>query len=334
MLKLLSELCAISAASGNEAPIREKIISEIDGHCDWHIDALGNIIVFKKGKKTPKNKIMLDAHTDEVGVIATYVTDEGFINFLTVGGISTEVLLSRRVVFQNGTLGVIGQKPIHMISKDEGKKTPPIDSLYIDIGCDSKEEVLKHISLGDTAVFDAPITVSGDFVTAKAIDDRAGCAIIIKMIQGEPEYDFYASFSVQEEVGLRGAATAAFAIEPDFAICLEATTAGDIMGVEGAKKVCTLGEGPAVSFMDGTTLYDRELFTRALNCGVKSQVKTAATGGNDSGSIHKSRGGVRTITISVPCRYIHSASCSANIKDVEGAYALAEKMLSIIGGEL
>ncbi len=334
MINLLSKLCTLNGASGSEAPVRNEIIREIDGHCEWKIDALGNIIAFKKGKKTPKKKILLDAHTDEVGVIATYITNDGLINFSTVGGINTECLLSRRVVFQNGTLGVIGQKPIHLLSKDEGKKLPELSSLYIDIGCDSKEEAEKYVCPGDTAVFDAPFNETDGFITAKAIDDRAGCAIIINLIKGEPEYDFYASFSVQEEVGLRGAATAAFGVAPDFAICLEATTASDIAGVEGAAKVCSVGMGPAISFMDNSTLYDRELFAAAKNCGVKCQVKTAVAGANNAGSIHKSREGVRAITISVPCRYIHSASCCAHIDDINGALQLAEKMISVIEGEL
>ncbi len=334
MIKLLSDLCTLNGASGSETPVRNKIISEIDGFCDWHVDALGNIIVFKKGKKTPKNKIMLDAHTDEVGVIATYITDDGFINFSTVGGINTECLLSKRVVFQNGTLGVIGQKPIHLISKDEGKKLPELSSLYIDIGCDSKTEAEKHVTPGDTAVFDSPFFEKDGFITSKAIDDRAGCAVLIKLIKSESEYDFYASFSVQEEVGLRGAATAAFGIDPQFAICLEATTASDIAGVDGAARVCLLGDGPVISFMDRSTLYDRELFTLAKNSGVKCQVKTAVAGGNDAGAIHKARAGIRTLAISVPCRYIHSSSCCAHIDDINGALNLAEKMISVIGGEL
>lgn len=333
VLKLLRELCALSGASGNESPIREKIISEIDGFCDWHVDPLGNIIVFKKGKNRTQNKIMLDAHMDEVGIIATYINDDGLINFSTVGGINTECLLSKRVVFQNGTLGVIGQKPIHLLSKDERKKLPDVNNLYIDIGCDTKEEAQRLISLGDTAVFSAPFCENGGIITAKALDDRAGCAILVKLIKGEPMYDFYASFSVQEEVGLRGATTAAYGIDPQFAICLEATTASDISGVSGAKKICVLGDGPVISFMDNGTLYDRELFFAAQNAGIKHQIKTAVAGGNDSGAIHKSRAGVRTVTISVPCRYIHSSSGMANLRDIENALALADKMLCFIGGK-
>lgn len=336
MTELLKRLCNADGVSGNENAVRDVIISEIDGHCEWRVDPLGNIIAEKKGKKRPLKKIMLDAHTDEVGVIATYINDDGFISFSAVGpdSIRVESLLSKRVRFLNGTIGIIGQKPIHLLSKEESKKLPSRDSLYIDIGCDSKEEAEKFVMPGDVATFDAPFTDNDGFITAKAIDDRAGCAVIIKLLQGEPEYDITATFTVQEEVGLRGAATAAYTVDPDFCICVEATTASDIAGVEGGARVCLLGEGPTISFMDNTTLYDRELFERALSSGVKCQVKSAVAGGNNSGSIHKARGGIRTITISVPCRYIHSSSCSAKLSDIEGAYALASRMIEIIGGEL
>ena len=335
MTELLKKLCEADGVSGNEKAVRDVIIEEIDGHCEWHIDPLGNIIAEKKGKKRPSKKIMLDAHTDEVGVIATYINDDGFISFSAVSpdSIRVESLLSKRVRFGNGTIGIIGQKPIHLLSKEESKKLPSRDSLYIDIGCDSKEEAEKLVLPGDVAAFDAPFTDNGGFITAKAIDDRAGCAIIIKLLQGEPAYDITATFTVQEELGLRGAATAAFSVNPDFCICLEATTASDIAGVEGGKRVCLLGEGPTISFMDNSTLYDRDLFKAALDSGVKCQVKTAVAGGNNSGSIHKSRGGVRTITISVPCRYIHSSSCCSKIEDINGAYSLAARMIEIIGGQ-
>ena len=162
-------------------------------------------------------------------------------------------------------------------------------------------------------------------------DDRAGCAMLIRLIKGEPEYDFYATFTVQEEVGTRGAATAAFSVKPDFSICLESTTASDIMDVQGENRVCVLGDGPVLSFMDRGAVYDRELYSVAGSLGVKWQPKTAVAGGNNSSAIQRSGEGVRTLAISVPCRYIHSPSCTASASDMEAAYELLCRMLSRLG---
>lgn len=332
MFDLLKDLCNSGGTSGREGAVRERIIKEIDGFCDWRIDPLGNIIAFKKGKKTPKHKIMLDAHMDEVGFIATYINGQGLISFLPVGGIGTECILSSRVVFENGTVGVIGNKPVHLLSSDARKKLPEADSLYIDIGAKDKSEAEKFVSLGDTAVFAPDYTENEDIITSKAIDDRAGCAVLIELLKQDSEYDFYATFTTQEEVGTRGAATAAYSVAPDYCLCLETTTASDIEGVEGSARVCLVGGGPVVSFMDRGTLYDRSLFDLATSLGIKHQVKTAVAGGNNSAAIHKSREGVKTLAISAPCRYLHSASCLAAKEDIKGVLALAKAMISAIGG--
>ncbi len=334
MTELIKKLSLCHGVSGDEGQVRDAIIEQIRDHCKYRIDALGNIIAFKQGKNRPARKIMIDAHTDEVGLIATYITDDGLVKFSAVGGINTECLLSQRVRFGNGAVGVIGCVPIHMTSAEERKKLPKVDSLYIDIGCDNKQSAEAIVRPGDTAVFDVPFYEQDGFLTARAIDDRAGCAILIKLLQSEPLYDFYATFTVQEEVGTRGAQTAAFAVDPDLCICLEATTASDIAGIDAANSVCILGEGPAVSFMDKGTLYDRELFNLAMSCGIKCQPKTAVAGGNNAGAIHKSRSGVRTLAVSVPCRYIHSSSCCAKIEDINATYSLVQTMLGRLGGEI
>ncbi len=333
MLDLIKKLCEADGVSGNEDGVRAVIIEEIRDFCEYRIDGMGNIIAFKKGKNRPKQKIMIDAHTDEVGVIATYITNDGLIKFSTVGGINTECLLSQRVRFGE-TKGVIGCKPVHLTSADERKKLPSVDKLYIDIGCDTKADAERFVSVGDTAVFDVPFYTDGKNITARAIDDRAGCAILIKLIQSEQEYDFYATFTVQEEVGTRGAACAAYSVAPDCAICLEATTASDIPDVQNEKRVCLVGNGPVISFMDRGTLYDRELFTKAINSGIPCQVKTAVAGGNNSSAVQRSRGGVKTLAISVPCRYIHSPSCHAALSDIEDAARLCEYMLCRQGESL
>ncbi len=333
MLKTLEKLCLLDSASGDEGSVRNAIIEEIKDFCEYRVDNLGNIIAFKKGKNTIGRKILLDAHMDEVGLIITSITADGFLKFSTVGGIDPAVMISRRVKINGNINGVIGLKPVHLCHGDEGKKLPKADNLYIDIGAKDKEEALSLISLGDTAVICGEFVKSGEKVLSKALDDRIGCAILISLLKEESEYDFYASFSVQEEVGLRGAKVATFAVDPDFAIILEGTTAADIADVSEEKQVCNLGLGAAVSFMDRSTLYDRGLYNLAISSGIPCQSKRFVSGGNNAGAVHLSREGVRTAAISVPCRYIHSASSVADIKDIDSAYKLAKHLILKIAKE-
>lgn len=331
MLDTLKTLCELSGASGREAEVREYIISRIKDHAEISVDPMGNIIAFVKGKKRAEKRVMADAHMDEVGIMVTAVLDSGMLRFETVGGIDVSVLLARRVVFENGTVGVISMKSVHMLSADEKGKYPKSDSLYIDIGAKSKSEALELIGLGAAAVFDVGFENSDGMILSKALDDRAGCAALIDIIVNQPEYDFYATFSVQEEIGLRGARTAAFTVDPDYAIVLEATTAADLADVGEDKKVCSVGGGAAVSFMDSSTLYDKKLFDTAMRLAeelrIPHQVKSAVSGGNNAGAIHLSRGGVKTVTISVPCRYIHSPSSAAAYADIVAVRDLAKAMI-------
>lgn len=329
MTKLLEKLCSLDGTSGDEYKVRDFIISQIDGFCDWKTDNLGNIIAFKKGKTTPPKKLMIDAHMDEVGLIITNITSDGYLKFITVGGIETSSLMFRKVKIGD-IIGVISGKPIHLLGKDEGKKLPSVDNLYIDIGVGSKDEALKYVTYGDRAVICGEFLEIGDKILSKAIDDRIGCAVLIDLIRSDSEYDFYGSFSVQEEIGLRGAKTAAFGINPQYAIVLEGTTAADIAGVPKDKTVCESGKGVAVSFMDGATVYDRKLFEAALQSGIPCQAKRAVSGGNNSGAIHLSREGVRTVALSVPCRYIHSESSVADKNDMQNLKKLAEYMTEYI----
>ena len=335
MTELLKQLCLLDGTSGDEACIRQFVISQIKDYCDYKIDNLGNIIAFKKGKNSSAKKVLIDAHLDEVGLIITHIEDNGFLRFSTVGGIDTAALMFRRVLINGNTLGVIGSKPIHLCDGDECKKLPSADSLYIDLGVCSKEEAEKLLSVGDCAVMCSDYTVVGDKVLSKALDDRVGCAILIDLLKQDAEYDFYASFSVQEEVGLRGAKVAAFTVEPDAAIVIDGTTAADVAGVAPSKQVCRQGEGAVVSFMDGATSYDREYYNAALSSGIKAQSKCAVAGGNNAGAIHLSRGGVRTVALSVPCRYIHTSGSTCNVSDVIAVRDLTKYMINkIAGGEL
>lgn len=321
MTDLICRLCSVPAVSGNEQGLAQQIADMIKPHCESvHIDSLGNVIAFKRGAKPAVKKVLIDAHMDEVGLIVTGINHDGSLNFATVGGINCEVLLARRVRV-NGHAGVIQSKPIHLLSADERKKMPKKESLTIDIGARDKESAERAVSLGDTVCFESDFVRFGNRrIKARAIDDRAGCAILIDMIIGEIPYDMYFSFTVQEEIGLRGAHTAAFAVEPDYAIAVESTTAVDIAGVDEAKQVCNLGGGAVVSFMDGSTMYNKQLYdaVRSLadSRGIKWQPKRGNFGGNNAGAIHQSRGGVMTMSVSVPCRYLHSAACVIDEDDV------------------
>lgn len=332
MLKKIKDLCQIPAVSGGEEKVRAYLIKKIEGKANHEVDALGNLIVYKKGKKAAKNKVMLAAHMDEIGLIINLINDEGFLKFIKVGGIDTAVLLGRSVeIGDKAVKGFIGVKPIHLLKEEEKHTFPEDGELYIDIGAKSREDALKHVSLGDLAVLESQPTEFGtSLLKARALDDRAGCALLLHMIEQESQYDLTFAFTVQEEVGLRGAKTAAWALEPDYALVVEATTAADIAGVEAEKEVCSLGKGAVVSFMDRATVYDREMYKKAFELaekhGIKIQPKAAVAGGNDAGAIHSAGGGAKTLAISLPCRYLHSASSTIDKNDLEEVYKLIVKL--------
>lgn len=335
MIDNLEELCRLNGASGDEEKVRGYIKSHITAD-EVFTDNLGNLMVFKKGRKTPKNKIMFAAHMDEVGFMITDISEDGFLSFGAVGWTNSAVVIGRAMRIESGNgeiFGVVGTKAIHQQSKDECSKMPSIDEMYLDIGSCNARAAEKFVTRGSYAYFDADFFCFGNgFIKGKAIDDRAGCLIMMDMINGDPEYDAWYAFTVQEEIGTRGAKAAAFTIAPDIAIVFETTTACDIAGVSGGKKVCELGKGAVVSYMDRSTIYDRGLYSLAFDTAksndIAVQTKTLIAGGNDSGSIHISRGGVRTCAISVPCRYLHSPSCVIKESDYYAVKALAEKMLS------
>ena len=332
MLEMIKELCTLSGISGRESAVRDYIIDKIKDYAEYSVDPLGNLLVFKKGRSPAKNKVMLDAHMDEVGFIITAITSEGYLRFAKVGGIDTRVIIGRPVkVGDKAVSGVVGIKPVHLVEKSAEADIPKADDLYIDIGAKSKEEAESLVCLGDAAWFAGDFVEFGNgFIKSKALDDRVGCAILIEMIKSELEYDAWFSFSVQEEIGTRGAQTAAFTLAPDYAIVVETTTAADISGVKDDKRVCICGKGGTVSFMDRSTLYSRELFDKAFEIaeknGIACQPKTLVAGGNDAGAIHKSRGGVKVLTVSVPCRYLHSPSCVIKYGDVEESLKLIKAM--------
>lgn len=321
MLELIQKMSLLNGTSGRENEVRDFIINEISDYADSiEIDPLGNLTVFKKGAQTPKNKVMLDAHTDEVGMMITYINSDGTLDFECVGGIDKRVMLGRAVtVGEKKINGVIGVKPVHHVPSGERLTIP--EKMYIDIGADTKEEAENAVRLGDCAYFNSEFVSFGDgFIKGKALDDRAGCAILIDMIKSDLPYDMYFNFAAGEEVGFGAAGTAAYRVKPDYSIVVETTTAADLADVPDSKKVCRLGSGAVISFMDRRTIYPKELFDKAFELAekhsLKAQVKSAVAGGNNAGVIHKTAGGIKTLTVSLPCRYLHSPSCVLKEEDI------------------
>ena len=335
-ISLLKKLCLANGTSSDEKSVRDIILNEIKDYIDdYGIDNLNNLIVYKKGKKHPKLKVMVSAHMDEVGFIITSVTDDGLLKFSTVGGINPSVICAKHVnVGEKMIPGVIGIKPIHMLKADEKNKTVPLDDMYIDIGAKDKDDALNFVNLGDFAYFKSIFDVSDDIIRTKAIDDRAGCLVLINMIKSELEYDTVFSFVTQEEIGLRGAKVASYSINPDIAIVIEATTASDLANTPDYEKVCSINKGAVISFMDKRTIYEKELYKMAINSAkytnVSVQEKKAVAGGNDAGAIQTARSGVRTLAISIPTRYLHSATAMISKNDLYAVEKTAMYMLENI----
>ncbi|MDR0943912.1 MAG: M42 family metallopeptidase [Ruminococcus sp.] len=329
-IKLLETLCNLNGGSGDEGKIREFIYEKIKKNADEiRVDNLGNLIAFKKGTGNNRVRLTLTAHMDEVSFIVTSYRDDGTVRFAPVGGINADSVLGRRVI-SNGLTGVIGSKAIHNMTEKEQQKAADFDDFSIDFGFADKAECQEKISLGDRVYFEENFILFGnEMVASKAIDDRFGCAILISLIEKNFPCDVTFAFLTQEEVGCRGAK--ALDIDVDIAIVIETTTAADFDGVLDDKKCTRINEGAVVTFMDHGTIYDKNLYelTRkiATENGIKTQTKTLIAGGNDASALYIKNGGIKTIAISIPCRYLHTANCVASLSDMEMVEKLAEKMI-------
>lgn len=339
MLQLLEELCALDGPSGCEDRVRDYIREKGVSFADEVLeDPVGNLMLLRRGREHREKPVMLCAHMDEVGVIVKRITDEGMVKFGFVGGVDPRVVIGRRIRFTNGVKGVVGIKAVHLTTPSERETMPKTKDLYIDIGASGKSQAEKRLSPGDYGTFDAESRRFGDgLFKAKAIDDRIGCAVLLTLLREEPPVDTWFCFTVQEEVGLRGAATAGFRIDPDICLVVEGTTAADLAEAPGQKQVCRLRGGAVLPFMDNRTIYDRELFEllRGLadEKGIRWQTKHRIAGGTDAGRIHKLRTGVRTVGVAAPVRYIHSPVSVAAIEDMEGVLAISRAFLEALGGQ-
>ena len=331
----LKTLTEINAPAGHEQPIRRALLEELKakGH-NPYIDRMGNVIVVKEGTgAAPRKRVMVAAHMDEVGLIVTGHTDGGFLKVNQAGGIDPRVLISKRVLVGDDNIpGVIGAVAIHLQSAADRARVMGYRDIAVDIGAMDKKEAERKAPIGTYISFDTPYVEYGEgFACGKAFDDRVGCYTILRLLEEELPCDLIAVFTSEEEVGCRGAAGAAFSQEPDIGVVLEGTTCNDLGDVPEVAQVCKAGEGVAVSFMDGSSIANRELFKKTLELGQKEgiacQVKGSVSGGNDAGNIQRAREGVPVVVLSVPCRYIHSPSTVVKLSDVEAQFELCKALL-------
>lgn len=332
MMTCMQELCSLPGISGREQPVRDYILKKLNESPvpkTVTVDPLGNVIVALTGRQRATKKVAFAAHMDEVGLMITGATAEGFLRFAAVGGIADTVLYGRRVLVGD-RVGIIGGKAVHQCSAEEKKKCPGAETLYIDIGADSKEEALAAAGPGDSVIFAGEPVMLGDKLKARAIDDRGGCALLLQLAKEQPAYDITLIFTVQEEVGLRGAKTAGFAVQPDYAVIVDATTAADTAGVPAEKEVCRQLKGGVLSFMDRATVYDTALFdwilAEAAAADIPVQCKELVAGGNDAGAFQSAGAGVRVAALSLPCRYIHSPSPVVAREDAEALLRLLKRV--------
>jgi endoglucanase len=329
-LEKLSNACGVT---GREEEVRNLMIKLMKPYVDEIVvDKLENVIAIKKGKKSSP-KVMLAAHMDEVGLMVKTVTKEGFLQFTKMGGIDDRILLAQKVIIhtQKGSLqGIIGSKPPHIQKEEERKKIVAFDELFIDIGAESREDANAiGVKIGDPISFDAKYAKIGkDVVIGKAFDDRVGCAIMVETLKqmGKTDCTICAVGTVQEEVGLRGAATAAFGVDPDIAIALDVTIAGDVPGVREFDTCVKMGKGPTLTVADAGLITHPKVLRLLLDAAEENkipyQLETGLMGSTDAARISLTRQGVPSGTVSVATRYIHSPFGMLSLKDAENSAKL------------
>lgn len=333
--EILFKLLNSRGVSGDESEIRAAITEIVRPLCDdITVDTMGNLFAHKKGSGKSNVRAMVCAHMDEVGLIVSWFRDDGLLEYDTVGGIDPRVLVSKRVkIGKSNVPGVIGAKAIHLQSEAEYHSVLGHDRLHIDIGASSAEEAKKLVKLGDYVVFDTePELFGDDCVCSKALDDRVGCLALISALEGTYDCDFTAVFTVQEEVGTRGAAIAASRVKPDVCVVLEGTTSNDLGDVPEHLRVCEPGKGVAVSFMDRSSIASVDVYKTMLRLGdeqnIPHQIKSFVAGGNDAGAVQRRECAVATCVLSVPCRNIHSPVSVASLNDMQAQADLVKAYLT------
>lgn len=336
-IPLLKEICETAGAPGFENRIREIVLREVDSLVDRvTVDNLGNVTAFKKGKQS--KKVMIAAHMDEIGFIVTHIDDKGFLRFHTLGGFDPKTLTAQRVIVhgKKDLVGVMGSKPIHIMTADEKNKVPQIHDYFIDLGM-NKKEVEKFISVGNPITRQRELIEMGNCVNCKSIDNRVSVFILIETLRKlkSVPYDVYAVFTVQEEVGIRGAGVAAHQIEPDFGFGLDTTIAYDVPGAQPHEKVTSLGGGAGIKIMDSSTICDVRMVEFMKKTATKSKIKwqpeILQAGGTDTAGIQRmGKTGAISGAISIPTRHIHQVIEMADKNDITNCIRLLEVCLKEI----
>ncbi len=333
-VKLLKEICEVAGAPGHEQRVREIVLREVKKISDTvSIDNMGNVTAFKKGKKN--KKVMIAAHMDEIGFIVTHIDDNGFLRFIPLGGFDPKTLTAQRVIVhgKKDVIGVMGSKPIHVMTAAEREKVVPIGDYFIDLGL-SKKEVEKIVSVGDTVTRQRELIEMGNCVNCKSIDNRVSVFILIETLRELKNcpYDVYAVFTVQEEVGIRGASASALQIQPDFGFGLDTTIAFDVPGAKPHEMVTKLGEGVAIKIMDSSAICDYRMVKymkqTASKHKIKHQMEILPAGGTDTAGIQRmTPGGSISGAVSIPTRHIHQVIEMADKSDIRASIDLLKNCI-------
>ena len=328
--KLLAKLCEIAGAPGHENRVRKIVLEEIKLHVDdISVDNMGNVVAVKKGKES--KRVMIGAHMDEIGFIVTHIDDKGFVYFHTLGGFDPKTLTAQRVIIhgKKDVLGVMGSKPIHLMNAADRQKVPTTKDYFIDTGLD-KKSLEKIVGVGDTITRERKMIEMGDCLNCKSLDNRVSVFILIevlKQIKKTPPYDIYAVFTVQEEIGIRGANVSSMQINPDFGFGLDTTIAWDTPGSTKQEQVSALGGGACIKVMDSSTVCDYRMVAFMKEVAKKNKIKTQLeilpAGGTDTSAIQRMNpGGSITGAVSIPTRHIHQVIEMVNKKDVMASIEL------------
>jgi tetrahedral aminopeptidase len=332
----LEKLSNARGVSGDESAVRALIAEQLQKTVDeYRVDALGNLIACKRASRRNNSglKVLIAAHMDEVGLLTTHIDREGFIHFEKVGGIDDRILPSKAVLIGSARVpGVIGFKPRHHSSEAERKKVLSHDDLRIDIGATSREEAARVVSPGDYITFATTFSPIGDnCVRGKALDDRAGCALLLELTRDSYPFELYAAFTTQEEIGLRGARVAGYSVAPDIALVLEATVCDDSPKAREQSPTTRLGAGPALTLADRGLLANKQLVNlfadTAREHKIPFQFKQPLIGGTDAGQLHRARAGIPSAVVSLPARYIHSPAAIISLDDFNNALKLLRATL-------
>ncbi len=330
-VKLLKQIAELPGVPGKEQKVREFVKKEIGKYVDSiEVDNMGNVIAFKKGKSKNPKKVMIAAHMDEIGFIVTHIDNDGFLRFHTLGGFDPKTLTAQRVVVhgKKDIIGVMGSKPIHVMTADERNKVPQITDYFIDLGM-SKKEAEKIVSIGDAVTRERELIEMGDCVNCKSLDNRVSVFVLIETLKElkQTDNDIYGVFTVQEEVGIRGAQAAALQIQPDFGFGLDTTIAFDTPGAKEHEKVTSLGHGTAIKIMDASTICDYRMVAYMKKTAdakkIKWQPEILTAGGTDTAALQRfTAGGAISGAVSIPTRHIHQVIEMCHKKDVEDSIKL------------